>query len=242
MSIIDRIAGTSRLGHDVEGATRALRSGKMTIIVDRDDHGHLFLNAADASADAINFMATEARGLICLALTQDRADALGLPLQPCRSDRPRRPRFAVSIEAREGVTTGISAHDRATTIAVAADATSGPADLVSPGHVFPIIAANNAAAEDFGPCEAGIELARMAEVAPAGVMCAILNEAGEMAGPAYLAAFAGRHGFAAASVQMIAARRGRGRTMQALLKSLDARGWLTPIGATGAAATYGVAA
>jgi len=242
MSIIDRIAGTSRLGHDLERAVSDVRSGKMAILADRQGHGHLFIPAAYATADAINFMATQARGLVCMALTQDRADALGLTLQPCRNDARRRPRFTISIEARTGVTTGISAHDRARTIAVAADASCGAADLVSPGHVFPMIAADDAASEDFGHCEAGIELAHMADLPLAGIICAILDETGEAAAPPYLADFARRHGLAIASVQAIAARRGRRRTIGTLLKSLDARGWLPPAGTNKRPATYGMAA
>lgn len=221
MGIIDRIASTSRLGHNIDDALNDVRAGRMTIVLDGHGHGHLFIPAGAATADAINFMATEARGLICLALTQDRADALGLALQPCRSDAARRPRFTISIEARTGVTTGISAHDRARTIAVAADASSSTADLVSPGHIFPMIAAEDTLLDDLGHCEAGIELAHLADLPPAGVMCAILDDAGAMATPRYLTEFAERHSLSVASAQALAARKLRRRAVRALLHSLD---------------------
>lgn len=237
MGVLDRIASTSRPGHNIDDALNDVRAGRMTIIVDGHGHGHLFIPAATATPDAINFMATEARGLVCLALTQDRADALGLALQPSRSEA-RRPRFTISIEARTGVTTGISAHDRARTIAVAADASSSAIDLVSPGHVFPMIAAEDAPHDELGHCEAGIELARLADIPPIGVMCAILDQAGAHATFRYLNEFAERHNLSVASAQAIAAGKAGPGALRALLNSLDARGWLP----TGPRDTYGMAA
>lgn len=223
MTIIDRIARPSWIERDLEAAMKDIRAGRAILLTDRNGTTCLFVSAQAATPDAITFMATQGRGLVCLALTQDRADALGLTLQP-RHGNGSRPRYAVSIEARTGVTTGISAHDRAATIAVAMNPDSEPADLVSPGHVFPVIATTDATGRDFGHCEALTELTRMAGEMPGGVFCTVLDDAGEVAGPAYIAAFALRHELSIVPVSAIAARLDRQRAVQAMSRLFDT-GW-----------------
>ena len=139
------------------------------------------LAAQFATPEAINFMAKEARGLICLALTPERCDELGLDLMAAKNESPLETAFTVSIEAREGVTTGISAHDRARTIQVAIDPLERPDDLVQPGHVFPLKAKPGGVLERTGQTEAAVDLARLAGLNPAGVICEIMNDDGTMA-------------------------------------------------------------
>ena len=148
---------------------------------DRENEGDLTLAAQFATPEAINFMAKEGRGLICLALTPDRCDELGLDLMAAKNESPFETAFTVSIEAREGVTTGISAHDRAHTIQVAIDPGSRPRDLVQPGHVFPLKAKRGGVLERVGQTEAAVDLARLAGLNPAGVICEIMNDDGTMA-------------------------------------------------------------
>ena len=180
----------------IEEAIEDIRSGKMVIVCDaedRENEGDLTLAAQFATPEAINFMAKEGRGLICLALEPDRCDELGLDLMAAKNESPFQTAFTVSIEAREGVTTGISAHDRARTIQVAIDPRTTPRDLVQPGHIFPLKAKTGGVLERAGQTEAGVDLARLAGVTPAGVICEIMNDDGTMARVPDLEKFCAKH-------------------------------------------------
>jgi 3,4-dihydroxy 2-butanone 4-phosphate synthase/GTP cyclohydrolase II len=173
------------------------RQGRMFILVDdedRENEGDIVVPACFADADVINFMARNACGLICLAITRQRAEALALPPMAPVASAPMKTAFTVSIEARDGVTTGISAHDRARTISVAIDPDAGPADLVMPGHVFPIIARDGGTIVRPGHTEAAVDVARLAGLPPSGVICEVMNEDGTMARLPDLLIFARRHG------------------------------------------------
>jgi len=175
-----------------------IRSGKMVILVDdkdRENEGDLCLAADHISADAINFMATHGRGLICVTLTEAQVERLELPMMqlPDRQGPTLGTAFTVSIEAREGVTTGISASDRAHTIRVAASTRAKPEDLVVPGHVLPLKARRGGVLVRAGQTEGSVDLARLAGLNPAGVICEIMNEDGTMARLADLEQFAERH-------------------------------------------------
>jgi 3,4-dihydroxy 2-butanone 4-phosphate synthase/GTP cyclohydrolase II len=173
------------------------RKGRMFILVDdedRENEGDLVIPAQWATPDAINFMAKHARGLICLALTRERVEQLGLALMARNNGTRHQTAFTVSIEAREGVTTGISAADRARTVQVAIDPSCGPQDIVSPGHVFPLVARDGGTLERTGHTEAAVDLARLAGLTPAGVICEIMNDDGTMARRNDLITFAQRHG------------------------------------------------
>jgi 3,4-dihydroxy 2-butanone 4-phosphate synthase/GTP cyclohydrolase II len=168
----------------IEEAIEDIRAGKMVVVVDaedRENEGDLTLAAQFATPDAINFMATHGRGLICLAMEPDQCEHLGLDLMAAKNESPFETAFTVSIEAREGVTTGISAHDRARTIQVAIDPRSRPRDLVQPGHIFPLKAKPGGVLERTGQTEAAVDLARLAGLTPAGVICEIMNDDGTMA-------------------------------------------------------------
>ena len=181
----------------VEEIIDEARNGRMFILVDHEDReneGDLVIPAQMATPDAINFMAMHGRGLICLALPGSRVDQLGLPLMSPKNSSRHETAFTMSIEAREGVTTGISAHDRAHTIAVAIDATKGAADIATPGHVFPLRARDGGVLVRAGHTEAAVDIARLAGLNPAGVICEIMNEDGTMARLPDLIAFAQRHG------------------------------------------------
>jgi 3,4-dihydroxy 2-butanone 4-phosphate synthase / GTP cyclohydrolase II len=181
----------------IEEALADIRAGRMVVVCDaedRENEGDLVLAAQFATPEAINFMAKEARGLICLALTPDRCDELGLDLMPAKNESDLRTAFTISIEAREGVTTGISAHDRAHTVQVAIDPSSGPRDLAQPGHVFPLKAKPGGVLERTGHTEASVDMARLAGLIPAGVICEILNEDGTMARVPDLEEYCERHG------------------------------------------------
>src|SRR5215217_3716132 len=180
----------------IEDAIEDIRSGKMVIVCDaedRENEGDLTLAAQFATPEAINFMAKEGRGLICLALEPERCDQLGLDLMAAKNESPFQTAFTVSVEAREGVTTGISAHDRARTIQVAIDPRSTPQDLVQPGHIFPLKAKEGGVLERAGQTEAAVDLARLAGVTPAGVICEIMNDDGTMARVPDLTSFCERH-------------------------------------------------
>jgi 3,4-dihydroxy 2-butanone 4-phosphate synthase / GTP cyclohydrolase II len=180
----------------IEEAIEDIRSGKMVIVCDaedRENEGDLTLAAQFATPEAINFMAKEGRGLICLALEPSRCDELGLDLMAAKNESPFQTAFTVSVEAREGVTTGISAHDRARTIQVAIDPRSTPSDLVQPGHIFPLKAKAGGVLERAGQTEAGVDLARLAGVTPAGVICEIMNDDGTMARVPDLEKFCAKH-------------------------------------------------
>jgi 3,4-dihydroxy 2-butanone 4-phosphate synthase/GTP cyclohydrolase II len=181
----------------VEEAIEEIRRGRMVVVVDgedRENEGDLVLAAQFATPEAINFMATHARGLICLALTPQRTEELGLKLMAAKNEAPLETAFTVSIEAREGVSTGISAHDRARTIQVAIDPHSGPGDIVQPGHIFPLKAKPGGVLERTGHTEAAVDLARLAGLIPAGVICEIMNEDGTMARVPDLIPYCRRHG------------------------------------------------
>jgi len=187
------------------------RNGRMFILVDdedRENEGDLIIPAQMATPDAINFMATHGRGLICLALTQQRVETLGLPPMS-RSNRTRHETaFTISIEAREGVTTGISAADRARTISVAIDASKTADDIVTPGHVFPLVAREGGVLVRAGHTEASVDISRLAGLNPSGVICEIMNEDGSMARLDDLIRFGRKHGLKMGTIRdLIAYRR-----------------------------------
>ncbi|MBP8231458.1 3,4-dihydroxy-2-butanone-4-phosphate synthase [Rhizorhabdus sp.] len=172
------------------------RNGRMFILVDdedRENEGDLIIPAQMATPDAINFMAKYGRGLICLSMTKERVDQLGLPLMSRNNGTRHETAFTVSIEAREGVTTGISAADRARTVAVAIDASKGPEHIVTPGHVFPLVAKPGGVLIRAGHTEAAVDVARLAGLNPSGVICEIMNDDGTMARMDSLVEFARTH-------------------------------------------------
>jgi len=181
----------------IEDAIDDIREGRMVVVVDdedRENEGDLTIAAQFATPDAINFMATHARGLICLCLTGERCEELGLPQMTQRNEAPLGTAFTVSVEARLGVTTGISAADRAHTIQVAIDPGSTAHDLVQPGHVFPLRARDGGVLQRAGQTEAAVDLARLAGLVPAGVVCEIMNEDGTMARVPDLVPYCELHG------------------------------------------------
>ncbi len=187
-----------------------LRNGRMVILVDaedRENEGDLVIPAQMATPDAINFMATHGRGLICLSLTEERAKRLHLESMVRTNASRTGTAFTVSIEARDGITTGISAHDRARTIATAIDATKGHADIVSPGHVFPLIAREGGVLLRTGHTEASIDLARLAGLYPAAVICEIMKDDGTMARLPDLVAFAQKHNLKVGTIEDLIAFR-----------------------------------
>jgi 3,4-dihydroxy 2-butanone 4-phosphate synthase/GTP cyclohydrolase II len=202
----------------IEEAIEDIRDGKMVVVVDaedRENEGDLTLAAQFATPEAINFMAKEARGLICLALDPQRCDELGLDLMAAKNESPFQTAFTVSVEAREGVTTGISAHDRAHTIQVAIDPRSKPEDLVQPGHVFPLKAKSGGVLERAGQTEAAVDLARLAGLTPAGVICEVMNDDGTMARVPDLAKYCQEHGLKMVTVaDLIAYRRQRDKLVE----------------------------
>src|SRR5437667_9580841 len=168
----------------VEEAIEEIRAGRMVVVVDaadRENESDLTIAAQFATPEAINFMTKEGRGLICLCLTEERCDELGLRQMTEKNETPYGTAFTVSVEAREGVTTGISAPDRSRTIQVAIDPKSKPEDLVQPGHVFPLRARDGGVLVRAGQTEAAVDLARLAGLIPAGVVCEVMNEDGTMA-------------------------------------------------------------
>jgi len=186
------------------------RNGRMFILVDdeeRENEGDLVIPAQMATPDAINFMATHGRGLICLALTQNRIEELDLrPMSQTNTSR-HETAFTASIEAKEGVTTGISASDRARTVAVAIDASKGSDDIGSPGHVFPLASRDGGVLVRAGHTEASVDIARLSGLNPAGVICEIMNDDGTMARMPDLVAFAQKHGLKIATIADLIAYR-----------------------------------
>jgi len=181
----------------IDEAIEEIRSGRFVVVVDdpdRENEGDLVIAAQFATPDAINFMAKHARGLVCLCLTGERCDVLGLHQMTEHNETPLGTAFTVSIEAREGVTTGISAHDRSRTIQVAIHPDAKPADLVQPGHVFPLRARDGGVLERTGQTEAAVDLARLAGLMPAGVVCEVMNDDGTMARIKDLVPYCERHG------------------------------------------------
>jgi 3,4-dihydroxy 2-butanone 4-phosphate synthase / GTP cyclohydrolase II len=203
MSFIDVISPIDEI---IEEA----RNGRMFILVDdedREDEGDLVIPAQMATPQVINFMAKHGRGLICLALTADRVEQLKLPLMGQHNASRLQTAFTVSIEAKDGVTTGISAPDRARTVAVAIDPTKGPHDVVTPGHIFPLMARDGGVLVRTGHTEAAVDIARLAGLNPSGVICEIMNDDGTMARRADLIAFAQLHGLKVATIADLIAYR-----------------------------------
>jgi 3,4-dihydroxy 2-butanone 4-phosphate synthase/GTP cyclohydrolase II len=196
---------------EIEDVIEAARNGKMFILIDaedRENEGDLVIPAQMCTPEAVNFMARYGRGLICLALTQERAAALQIPMMTQVNGTPNQTAFTVSIEAKEGISTGISAHDRAHTISVAIDATKGPGDIVTPGHVFPLVARHGGALVRAGHTEASVDIARLAGLTPAGVICEIMNDDGTMARLPDLVQFAQLHNLKIGTIaDLIAYRR-----------------------------------
>ncbi len=194
----------------VEEAIEEIRDGRMVVIVDdedRENEGDLTIAASEVTPEAINFMAKYGRGLICLAMTGERLDQLRIPMMVGENTSRFGTAFTVSIEARYGVTTGISAADRARTILTAVDPASGPGDLARPGHVFPLRAQPGGVLMRAGQTEASVDLARMAGLCPAAVICEIMSEDGSMARVPELGEFVGRHGIRMVTVADIIAYR-----------------------------------
>jgi 3,4-dihydroxy 2-butanone 4-phosphate synthase / GTP cyclohydrolase II len=180
----------------IEEALEDVRQGKFVVVVDaadRENEGDLTIAAQFATPEAVNFMATHGRGLICLCLTDERCDELALEQMTDRNETPFGTAFTVSIEAREGVSTGISAQDRARTIQVAIDPSKGPEDLVQPGHVFPLRARAGGVLQRAGQTEAAVDLARLAGLNPAGVVCEVMKDDGTMARVPDLVEYCARH-------------------------------------------------
>ena len=180
----------------IEEIIEEARNGRMFILVDdedRENEGDLIVPAQMATPDAINFMAKHGRGLICLAMTKARIDSLGLDLMSRHNGTRHETAFTVSIEAREGVTTGISAHDRARTVSVAIDASKGKPDIVTPGHVFPLVARDGGVLVRAGHTEAAVDVSRLAGLNPSGVICEIMRDDGAMARMDDLITFADQH-------------------------------------------------
>ena len=198
----------SRVFASIDDAIEELKSGRMVVIVDDDDReneGDLAMAAEMITPEAVNFMATHARGLICLTITGERADQLELPPMAPRNTSPCGTAFTVSIDARgRGVTTGISAHDRAQTILAAIEPSTRPEDLGRPGHVFPLRARTGGVLERRGQTEASVDLARLAGLNPSGVICEIMNDDGSMARLRDLRRFCIRHGLKMITVAELA--------------------------------------
>ncbi len=195
----------------IEDVIEDARNGRMFILMDADDReneGDLVIPAQMCTPQAVNFMAKNGRGLICLALTQDRANTLNIPMMTQVNGTPNQTAFTISIEAKEGISTGISAHDRAHTISVAIDPTKGSSDIVSPGHVFPLVARHGGTLVRAGHTEAAVDIARLAGLNPAGVICEIMNDDGTMARMPDLVPFAQLHGLKIGTIaDLIAYRR-----------------------------------
>ncbi|THD82237.1 3,4-dihydroxy-2-butanone-4-phosphate synthase [Aliigemmobacter aestuarii] len=188
------------------------RNGRMFILVDHEDReneGDLIIPAQMCTPAAINFMATHGRGLICLAMTAQRIDQLGLGLMSPKNSSRHETAFTLSIEAREGVTTGISAHDRARSVSVAIDPTKGPQDIATPGHVFPLRARDGGVLVRAGHTEAAVDISRLAGLNPSGVICEVMNEDGTMARLPDLIGFAQKHGLKIGTISDLIAYRRR---------------------------------
>ena len=212
----------------IDEVVEEARSGRMFILVDdesRENEGDLCIPAQMVTPEVINFMAKHARGLICLSMTRDRIQRLGLPLMSSKNETRHETAFTVSIEAREGVTTGISAHDRAHTIQVAIDPEKSREDIVTPGHVFPLLARDGGTLVRAGHTEAVVDIARMAGLNPSGVICEIMNDDGTMARLPDLVTFAQYHGFKIATIADLIAHRRRTESIvqRAVETGLDSR-------------------
>jgi 3,4-dihydroxy 2-butanone 4-phosphate synthase/GTP cyclohydrolase II len=232
---------TADLSQYLTGAAELIeeaRNGRMFILVDdedRENEGDLVIPAQFATPDAINFMARHARGLICLALTRQRCEQLALPLMAAQNGTRHQTAFTVSIEAREGVTTGISAHDRAHTVAVAINPETTRDDITTPGHVFPLMARDGGTLIRAGHTEASVDLARKAGLYPAAVICEIMNDDGTMARLPELIAFAQRHNL---KVGTIADLIGYRRITERLVSRVEEGGYQHPAGGDWRAMVY----
>nr|WP_288121338.1 bifunctional 3,4-dihydroxy-2-butanone-4-phosphate synthase/GTP cyclohydrolase II [Thiomonas sp.] len=207
-----------------------MQAGRMVILVDEEDReneGDLVLAAQHVTPEAINFMATHARGLICLTLTRARCERIGLKPMVQHNGSSHGTAFTVSIEAAEGVTTGISAADRARTVAAAVARDAKPADIVQPGHVFPLMAQDGGVLMRAGHTEAGCDLAQMAGLEPAAVICEIMNDDGTMARLPDLERFAARHGLKIGTIADLIEHRSR---TESLIERVDARPMQTAFG------------
>ena len=214
------------------------RNGRMFILVDdedRENEGDLVVPAQFATPDAINFMARHARGLICLALTRARVEKLALPLMSQQNGTRHQTAFTVSIEAREGVTTGISAADRARTIAVAINPESTRDDITTPGHVFPLLAREGGTLVRAGHTEASVDIARKAGLAPAAVICEIMNDDGTMARLPDLVTFAQHHNLKLGTIADLIAHR---RLTERLVRKVEEGAYQHPAGGEWRAAVY----
>jgi len=219
VQIDDDVSAISPIEDIIEDA----RNGRPYILVDaedRENEGDIIIPAQFATPEQINFMAKHARGLICLSITAERARQLRLPPMSTDNQSGHGTAFTVSIEACEGVTTGISAHDRAHTIAVAVDPTKGVEDVVSPGHVFPLVARDGGVLVRAGHTEAAVDISRMAGLNPAGVICEIMKDDGSMARLPDLVAFAQLHGLKIGTIaDLIAYRRRTERQVERVLET-----------------------
>jgi 3,4-dihydroxy 2-butanone 4-phosphate synthase / GTP cyclohydrolase II len=194
----------------IEAVIEDIKAGKMIILVDdedRENEGDLYMAAEKVDADSINFMARYGRGLICLTLTEELTDKLGLPMMVSNNTSPYGTGFTISIEARTGVSTGISAADRARTVQVAVDPNTKPQDLVSPGHIFPLRARDGGVLVRAGQTEGSVDLSRLAGMIPAGVICEIMNDDGTMARMSDLEKFAEKHDLKIATIADLVAYR-----------------------------------
>jgi 3,4-dihydroxy 2-butanone 4-phosphate synthase / GTP cyclohydrolase II len=207
----------------IEEALEDIAAGRMVVVVDdedRENEGDLVMAAQFITPDAINFMTRQAGGWICLALTPERCDELGLDLMAAKNESAHQTPFTVTIEAREGVTTGISVHDQAHTMQVAVDPTKGQDDIVTPGHVHPLKAKAGGVLERTGHTEASIDLARLAGLNPAGVICEIQNEDGSMARADDLAAYCFKHGLKMITIaDLIAYRRRHDKLVERVVET-----------------------
>jgi 3,4-dihydroxy 2-butanone 4-phosphate synthase/GTP cyclohydrolase II len=207
----------------IEEALEDVRAGRMVVVCDdedRENEGDLTIAAQFVTPEAINFMAKEGRGLICLALTPERCDELGLDLMAAKNESAFKTAFTVSIEARTGVSTGISAADRARTIQVAIDPDTSPRELVQPGHVFPLKARAGGVLERVGQTEAAVDLARLAGLIPAGVICEVMNDDGTMARVGDLERFCARHRLKMITVaDLVAYRRRHDRLIERVVST-----------------------
>ena len=213
----------------IEEIVEEARNGRMYILVDaedRENEGDLIIPAQFATPAQVNFMAKHGRGLICLSVTRDRARTLELDMMARENRESMKTAFTVSIEAREGVTTGISAHDRAHTIAVAIDPTKGAQDIVSPGHVFPLVAREGGVLVRAGHTEASVDISRLAGLYPAAVICEIMNDDGTMARLPELVTFAQLHGLKIGTIaDLIAWRRRHDRFLERRIESDFESAW-----------------
>lgn len=219
---VQRAMDDEQILSPIEDIIEDARNGKMFILIDdedRENEGDLVIPAQMATPDAINFMATHGRGLICLSLTRERTQQLGLPMMPQTHGQRLATNFTVSIEAAEGVTTGISAPDRARTITVAIDPRSTEADIVTPGHVFPLAARDGGVLVRAGHTEAGVDIARLAGLNPSAVICEIMNDDGTMSRLPDLIGFAQFHGLKIGAIaDLIAYRRRNDRIVEQLME------------------------